>query len=154
MTYTITQENFADVYKPELEALMRQHYEEMADRLRKDNIPVSPYNLRVDEYSKSCAEGWLICNILRFDGKAVGYSNIYLTQDMHNQDLIAEEDTLYVVKEHRNGIGRKFVQFMLQDLKSRGVKSATVSARTDLRVAQLWKRMGFKEVAIQMQYTF
>jgi predicted N-acetyltransferase YhbS len=47
------------------------------------------------------------------------------------------EDTIFVVKEHRNGVGKKLVQFGLNELKSRGVKRLLVSAMTDLRVAKL-----------------
>jgi ribosomal protein S18 acetylase RimI-like enzyme len=73
---------------------------------------------------------------------------------MHNNDLIAQEDTVFVLKEHRNGIGKKLVKFVVEELRSRGVKRLNVSARTDLRVAKLWKRMGFKEAATQMTYEF
>ena len=79
---------------------------------------------------------------------------MYLTRDMHNQDLIATEDTVFVLKEHRNGVGKQLVRFILDDLQRRGVKRLLVSAMTDLRVAKLWGRMGFKEAATQMVYTF
>jgi hypothetical protein len=42
----------------------------------------------------------------------------------------------------------------LDELKERGVKRLNVSAMTDLRATKLWKRMGFKESAIQMTYIF
>jgi len=61
---------------------------------------------------------------------------------------------LFVSKEHRNGVGKKLVAFVLEELKQRGVKRLNVSAMTDLRVAKLWKRMGFKETATQMTYEF
>jgi ribosomal protein S18 acetylase RimI-like enzyme len=73
---------------------------------------------------------------------------------MHNNDLICQEDTVFVLKEHRNGIGKKLVQCVVEELRSRGVKRLMVSAMTDLRVAKLWKRMGFKEMATQMIYEF
>mgnify|MGYP003335101384 FL=1 len=92
--------------------------------------------------------------LFRSDGQACGYSNVYLTRDMHNQDLIATEDTVFVLKEHRNGVGKQLVRFILDDLQRRGVKRLLVSAMTDLRVAKLWGRMGFKEAATQMVYTF
>jgi ribosomal protein S18 acetylase RimI-like enzyme len=88
------------------------------------------------------------------EGKAVGYCNVYVTNDMHNHDLIAQEDTIYVVPEHRNGIGKKLVQFALEELRRRGVKRVMVAAMTDLRVAKMWRRMGFKELATQMIYRF
>jgi GNAT superfamily N-acetyltransferase len=138
----------------ELEPLYRQHYQEMLERLTKDGIEYSPYNPRWDQYWKASDEGWLLTFIIRHEGKAVGCSNVYLTNDMHNGDLIAQEDTIYVLPEHRNGVGKQLVKFILNELKERGVKRVNVAALTDLRVAKLWKRMGFKESAIQMVYTF
>lgn len=138
----------------ELEPMYRQHYQEMVERLAKDGITYSPYNPRWEQYWKASDEGWLLTFILRHEGKAVGCSNVYITNDMHNNDVIAQEDTIYVLPEHRNGVGRKFVKVILEELKERGVKRVNVSAMTDLRVAKLWKRMGFKESATQMMYTF
>ena len=152
-TYAITLEKFAETYN-ELEPLYRQHYAEMTERLEKSGIKYSPYNPRLDSYIKAGEDGWLLTFVLRADDKACGYINVYVTNDMHNQDLIAQEDTLFVTKEHRNGVGKKLVQFGLEELKKRGVKRLNVSAMTDLRVAKLWKRMGFKEAATQMLYTF
>lgn len=153
MTYAFTVERFSDTYS-ELESLYRQHYGEMVDRLAGQGITYSPYNPRLDEYIKAGDGGWLLTFVLRHEGVACGYANVYITNDMHNGDLISQEDTLFVLKEHRNGVGKKLVQFVLQELKSRGVKRLIVSAMTDLRVAKLWGRMGFKEAATQMIYEF
>ena len=153
MNYTIQQENFKETYL-ELEPLYRQHYAEMVERLAGQGVEYSPYNPRLHEYGESCDKGYLLTFVLRCDGAACGYINVYITNDMHNHDLVAQEDTIFVVKEHRNGVGKKLVQFGLDELKRRGVKRLLVSAMTDLRVAKLWGRMGFKEVATQMMYTF
>ena len=138
----------------ELEPLYRQHYAEMVERLAKDGIDYPPYNPRWDEYWRASDRGDLLTFILRHDGKAVGCSNVYLTNDMHNSELIAQEDTIYVVPEHRNGIGKKLTKIILAELKERGVKRLHVSAMTDLRATKLWNRIGFKESATQMIYTF
>ena len=153
MSYTFHLGRHRDTFE-ELEPLYRQHYGEMIERLARDGIEYSPYNPRWDEYFKAGDNGHLLTFILRFDEKAVGCSNIYLTHDMHNSDLIAQEDTIYVLPEHRNGIGKKFARVILDELKERGVKRLNVSAMTDLRATKLWKRMGFKESAIQMTYIF
>lgn len=153
MSYTFHLGRHRETFE-ELEPLYRQHYDEMVERLAKDGIPYSPYNPRWNEYWRASDGGWLLTFILRHEGKAVGCSNVYLTNDMHNGDLIAQEDTIYVLPEHRNGIGKKFVRVILDELKERGVKRVSVAALTDLRVAKLWKRMGFKEAAVQMIYTF
>ena len=59
-----------------------------------------------------------------------------------------------MTKDHLNGVGKKLVTYALGELRNREVKRVLVSAMTDLRVAKLWNRMGFKEVATQMIYTF
>jgi GNAT superfamily N-acetyltransferase len=153
MSYSITIEKFTDTYL-ELEPLYRQHYSEMVERLAGQGIVYSPYNPRLHEYGEACKRGDLITYVLRLNDSACGYTNVYLTSDMHNGDLISQEDTLFVLKDHRNGVGKKLVQFVLEDLRSRGVKRLMVSAMTDLRVAKLWGRMGFKEAATQMIYEF
>jgi GNAT superfamily N-acetyltransferase len=126
----------------------------MVERLASQGIEYSPYKPRLHEYGEACKRGDLINYVLRQNGVACGYANVYVTNDMHNGDLISQEDTLFVLKDHRNGVGKKIVQFVLEDLKSRGVKRLMVSAMTDLRVAKLWGRMGFKEAATQMIYEF
>lgn len=153
MNYTITLEKFTQNYR-ELEPLYRQHYAEMTERLAAEGVFYSPFAPRLDKYGEACEGGWLLNFVVRNDGKAVGYSNVYVTNDMHNNDLICQEDTVFVLKEHRNGIGKKLVQCVVEELRSRGVKRLMVSAMTDLRVAKLWKRMGFKEMATQMIYEF
>ena len=153
MSYTFHIEKFHENY-PEMELLYRQHYSEMLERLAKNGIEYSPYNPRLDQYFMASEGGWLISYIVRLDGKAVGYCNVYLTNDMHNQDLIAQEDALFVLKAHRSGVGKKLVEYGLNDLRNRGVKRLNVNAMTDLRVAKLWERMGFKHTCHSMTYTF
>lgn len=138
----------------ELENNYRRHYEEMRARLSRDGIDVAPYNPRLKQYFEAFAGGWLINYVVRCDGEPVGHANVYVTNDMHNGEMIASEDVLYVVPEHRNGIGRKLVKFVLSDLAKRGVKRVTVNAVTDLRVAKIWRRMGFKDTAQTMTFTF
>lgn len=153
MSYAFAIEDFVTNLEEAMPLYVR-HYAEMQERLRRDGIEISPFNPRVSEYVAAARAGWLIHYVIRKDGEMVGYSNIYLTHDMHNRDLIAEEDTIFVLPQHRNGIGRKFSHFILKDLRERGVKRLSVKALTDLRVAKLWKRMGFKHSAHCMTYTF
>jgi ribosomal protein S18 acetylase RimI-like enzyme len=139
---------------PEIQPLYWRHYAEMRARLAADGIAIGPCNPRLDQYFEAAAGGWLLNFVVRLDGKPVGYSNVYLTNDMHNGELIAKEDTVYILPEHRNGIGRKLVQHILADLKARGVQRVFISPVTDLRVGKIWKRMGFKAVAELMVYNF
>ena len=153
MNYEITLEKFRDTYS-ELEPLYRQHYSEMTNRLEATGVKVSPYNPRLDEYVKASDGGWLLTFVLRLDGRAVGYSNVYITNDMHNQDLIAQEDTVFVLKEHRTGWGRKLIKAVHQELEKRGVKRLNITTATDLRVSKLLSRMGYQHTAHAMTVTF
>lgn len=153
MTYAISIEPFDACYA-ELEPLYRQHYAAMRQRKAELGIETSDYAPRLDEYVKASRGGWLLTFVLRADGKAVGYSNIYVTSDMHNQDKIAKEDTIYVVPEHRNGSGRSLARAVHQELKARGVKRLDVTTATDLRVAKWLQRQGYKHTAHEMTLTF
>lgn len=139
----------------ELMPLYKAHYDETQERMIADGFrPSGPFNPRLDQYLQAWIAGHLLNYVIRFNGEAVGASNIYLSTDMHSGDFFAAEDTIFVRKDHRNGVGKKLTRFILDDLKKRGVKYAIVDAVTDLRVAKVWKRMGFRERAIQMVYDF
>lgn len=153
MTYIFAIEDLEATY-PEMEPIYRRHYAEMKTRLSGQGVELPDYDPRLKEYFETAHDGWLIHYVVRLAGKAVGYSNIYLTSDMHNRQFIAQEDTIYIDKEHRNGVGRKLAQFILADLRKRGVKRLDVTAITDLRVAKLWERMGFRHTAYAMSYVF
>lgn len=153
MTYEFALENGA-TNLPELFPLYAQHYREMQERLAGDGIEVSPFNPQIDAYIAQWEAGTLLNYTVRLNGEVVGYSNVYLARDMHNSDLIAQEDTIFILKAHRNGVGKKLVRFVLADLESRGVKRLHVTAMTDTRAVPLWQRMGFKPAATAMIYTF
>lgn len=151
--YTIDLERFRASYT-QLEPLYRKHYAEMQERLAGQGIPIGPYKPRLDRYEAASEGGWLLTFVLRHDGEAVGYSNVYLTNDMHNGELIAQEDTIYVVPEHRNGIGKKLTLHILDDLRRRRVKRADVMVATDPRVGKMLGRIGFRPKAQTMTITF
>lgn len=154
MNYRFSIEDVEATY-PEIEPLYRAHYGEMRARLERDGIPVADYAPRLDRYFAAAKAGYLLTFILRTeDGEAIGYANLYLTNDMHNGELIVQEDTIFVRKDHRNGIGRTFSRFILDNLRSRGVKRLNVMAATDPRIVKLWKRMGFREVGAAMTFIF
>lgn len=154
MTYTFALENGCENVG-ELVILYGRHYKEMQTRLASQGVEISDFNPRYQDYFEAFDAGHLLNFVIRDQGRAaVGYSNIWLTNDMHNGDFIAQEDTIYVLPDHRNGVGRKFSKFILDDLRRRGVKRISVTAITDLRVAKLWERMGFKHTAHHMTYTF
>jgi GNAT superfamily N-acetyltransferase len=153
LTYEIGLEN-GHVSHVELDPLYRRHYAEMKARLDADGIPIGDYAPRLKQYFEAMDGGWLLTYVVRHEGKPVGYSNVWLTNDMHNGEFIAQEDTIFIDKPHRNGVGKTLVKFILADLKARGVKRAAITPVTDLRVAKIWQRMGFKPTAQLLTYIF
>lgn len=151
--YSFNTESFEATY-PELEPLYREHYGEMCARLRAEGQEVSPFNPRLDEYFKASRGGYLHTFTARCDGQVVGYVNVYITNDMHNGDRIAQEDALYVTPAHRNGVGRRLALYGLAAIRNLGAKRMNVSAATDPRATKLWERLGFKPVAVGMVYQF
>jgi GNAT superfamily N-acetyltransferase len=156
MSYEIELWNYGwgpENYK-QLEHLYRRHYAETCERLEKEGIPCSPYNPRLDEYQRASKGGWLLTFVLLFEREPIGHCNVYVTNDMHNQDLIAQEDTIYVLPEHRNGVGKKLIQAVHGELIKRGVKRLNITTPTDLRVSKLLGRIGYKHAAHAMTITF
>lgn len=141
-------------WHPVLDPLYRHHYAEMKARLENDGVPIADYNPQLEQYFTAMDNGSLLTFIVLDNGTVVGYSNIWLTNDMHNGELIAQEDTIFMEKDHRNGSGRKLAKFILAELERRKVKRVHISPVTDLRVGKIWERMGFKPLAQIMTYTF
>jgi GNAT superfamily N-acetyltransferase len=73
---------------------------------------------------------------------------------MHSDEPYAREDTIFIHPDHRNGIGRKLVKFILQHMKEQGALRFEIQPVTDLRVGKIWKRMGFRPVAETMILVF
>jgi GNAT superfamily N-acetyltransferase len=152
--YRFSVENAADNAE-ELRPLYATHYAEMKDRLDRDGVQIADFKPRWEQYFAAARAGYFLNFVVRTSsGEPVGYCNVWLTSDMHNGELIAQEDTVYILPAHRNGVGKRLVQFGLDQLRQRGVKRLHVQALTDLRVEKLWRRMGFKPVATSMIFTF
>ncbi len=153
MTYILAMESLVDMWD-EFAELAKIHYGEMCERLEQDGIKMPAFNPRVEAYKRASEGGWLKTFTVRLDGKLVGYSTVYYTNDMHNGELIGKEDTIYIAKDHRNGVGKQLVKYVMDYSRSIGVKRGYMQPVTDLRVGKIWKRMGFKPVAETLVYIF
>lgn len=152
--YRITIENFGAAYV-DVQPLLVRHYGEMQARLEGQGMRCPPFNPRLGTYVASSDSGDILLFVVRSEkGEAVGYALIWLALDMHNSELISQEDAIYVRPDHRNGIGMKLTKHILNELRSRGVKRAHVTTMTDLRVAKLCERVGFRHTAHAMTLFF
>jgi len=151
--YTMHIERFDKTY-PEMEPLYRQHFAEMRERKAAFGIKIDDYDLDTEGYFAYAASGQLISYVARCDGAPVGYALIYYARDHRTGEIIATEDALFVMPDHRNGIGRKLIMFVLAELRKTNVKRLQTTVAGDRRVASLLARMGFKNTAIEMTYAF
>lgn len=147
--YQVRIEDYLKTYE-ELKSLYKQSYEHLVAIYARDGRIYPKYNPWLSCYKEHYEAGSLILYVIREDSKVAGYCMMYLTQDMQNQELVTCEEGLYILPEHRNGIGKILAKMIIQDMRSRGVKRITLSA-IDQRIVNLWKTIGFKEVATTME---
>jgi len=149
MDYKINIEPIAEAF-PDVEPLCRAHYGEMQARMAADGLPIGDYKPRWNVYLEA---PHLLCFVVRTEaGEAIGYSFIWVTQDMHNSELISQEDTIFVRADHRNGVGRRLTKRILAELKALGCVRAHVTIAMDQRVTSMCERVGFKRSAVAMTY--
>lgn len=154
MTYALSVEPLRDVLT-ELEPICHQHYDEMQSRMQGLGVPIAEFNPQWDAYCNYESAGLFRAFIARCAGKIIGYSFIYATPDMHNGELIASEDTIYVVPAHRGkSAGRELVEFVHATLKDIGVKRLSITTSTDLKVAAWLEKRGYKHTAHHMTICF
>lgn len=147
--YKVAVESYKDTYE-ELKYLYKQCYEELALVAAKDGRIYPEYNPWLSSYNETNEAGALILYVVREHEVAVGYCLMYLTQDTRSQKLVTYEDSLYMLPDHRNGIGMMVGKIIVQDMKLRGVTRIFLSAIND-RVVNMWKRIGFKPIATTME---
>lgn len=84
-------------------------------------------------------------------GRLVGNSSIYLHRSRHTNDLIATEDTLFLMREYRGGtVARRLVDYIEGCLISLGVVEARVSSKTENGAHKFMQRAGYSLVAYQL----
>ena len=151
MSYTVTADVFRDV-QAEVGTLHAAYYKEMVAR---SEMPRAEYAPRTEEFLRMGDIGEMVTYILRDESKvAVGFCNVYLANDMHNGELIAIEDTIYIIPNFRGGLGKAFGQCILEDLKPRGVKRFIITVLDVAGIADTCRKAGFRDIASQMEYTF
>lgn len=147
--YIITVESYKDTYE-ELNHLYKQCYDELLEIYKKDGRIYSEYNPWLEAFNDYDASGCLILYVVKVDAIVVGYCLMYITQDMGNKELIACESGIYILPEHRNGLGKHLGKVIVKDMTLRGVKRIILSAINE-HVVNLWTRIGFKPIATTME---
>lgn len=137
------EEAFQDVL-PELALLHKLQWEE-TENYRKA-LPFNPNYLSAAKYADL---GIYRIFTVRRDGELVGHLSLYVTESMHTQTKLAQEDSLFLRKDVR-GIGRtalRLLQFAELKLQALGVKEVYCSVKHGASSKGLLAKMGYTHVS-------
>lgn len=132
---------------PQLRPLHERHWNETEGY--RHGLPFSPdYERGIDLE----AQGRYVLIVARHIGteKVVGNYGIFLSRSTHTQTLMATEDTLFIVPEHRRGrLGVGMIRFAERALAALGVRELNVSVKLVNKTGPMLERMGYAPVATQ-----
>lgn len=136
-------ESVLDVW-PELVEIHRQHWFET--EAYRHGQPFAP---SCERYHRFEQIGWYILFTARDGSKLVGNLGVYLSPSMHTQQLIATEDTLFLLPDYRRGRNAvDFMEYAEAECWRRGAVELTVTAKND-RVGRLLVMLAYEPVSVQ-----
>lgn len=141
MSYEVREITDLPRYLPELEALHRACHEEIP------TTKGTPFRFRYDLLERQFYGGHYYIFGAFHEGKLIGHASGYVSRSMRTDELVASDDVVYVVPEHRKGLGTRLGEYTIAQARKIGVNRYRVSVMNDnpssARVAQ---RLGFEPV--------
>lgn len=129
----------------EIMVLARAHWQETEGY--RHNQPFAPLLERYAQYDDA---GWLIQCTARDEGRLVGYATMYVTPSMHTQQIIATEDTYFLLPEYRKGRNAiRLYRFAEEECRKRGAVEVMMTEKQETKVGVILAYLGFKQVARQ-----
>lgn len=146
--YILAMERFSDIL-PELHRLHERHYAEVDT----SGIPMNPdyAAAKTDEY-----EGRLMQFTARVKetGELVANMRVYLCMSRHTQTLFAQEDTFYVVPEHRGGfMAVRLWQFTEKCVIQAGAREISFDSKTLNHADAMARYLKYQPVSIKFSKT-
>lgn len=143
--YVIAVERVSDIVD-ELHPLHEAHWLE-TEKYR-HGLTLNP------DYTRYCAierAGGLIQFTVRSRGSLVGNMRMFVANSLHTQTLVATEDTIFLLPEHRGGfLVMALLQFAERALTSMGIREIRSNSKLVNRADVLLRRMGYEPFGIQM----
>lgn len=142
--YTIQVESFRAILG-ELEPLHRAHW--LETEAHRHGL-----ELRVDYGAVMAREraGRAVQFTVRQGNTLAGHLLMYLGQSIHTGTLVAEEDALYMLPEHRGGFtAMALLRYAEQTLQALGVREIRANSKVVNHADVLMRRMRYQQVAIQ-----
>jgi GNAT superfamily N-acetyltransferase len=142
-------EKWADVL-PEIERLFPAHYEELA--MDRDRIKLAP---NVALYTQGEANGILFLAVARNEeGEAVGYFVSAVLPHLHYRYAgpMSTADAYFLLPKYRTATaGMKFLMFIEEELRKRGVTKMYISTKLHRDNSKLFEALGYR--ATDMLFT-
>lgn len=148
--YAIQAEPFQDVL-PRLHQLHALHWQE-TERHR-HGLPLAPDYEAMAERERA---GRMVQFTVRDSGgDIVGHLRMYLGVSLHTGTLFAEEDTLFILPEHRGGmLAVALLRFVERALRGIGVREIRADSKLVNRADVLMRRLGYDPVALKFVKVF
>jgi len=133
----------------ELKPVHAAHWQE-TERYR-HGIALNPdYNYMINAERN----GRLILFTVRNDNGLVGNCMMYLSRSTHTQRWVAEEDTIFILPEHRKGrLGVRLIRYVEDVLRNMGVTEIRVTVKTVNDVGRLLTHLGYNHTGNQLTKT-
>jgi len=143
--YVIQHEYFESVLE-ELKPIHQEHWNETEGY--RHGIPLNPDYGYIINAERT---GRLMLFTVRKEGVLVGNCMMYLTQSTHTRKWVAEEDTIFISKDHRKGrVGIKLIQYVEKVLTKLSITEIRVTVKTVNRVGDLLQALGYQHTANQL----
>ena len=148
--YTFQAERFADAL-PELTPLHDAHY--LETEKHRAGLALDPDFEGIKERERN---GGLIQFTARTEtGELVGNMRVVIGISAHTQTLFCEEDTFYVVPEHRGGfMAVRLWQFVEAAVRSVGVREVRFNSRLSTGADSMAKYLKYQPVALHFVKIF
>lgn len=142
--YTIRVESFRAILG-ELEPLHRAHW--LETEAHRHGLELKPDYEAVIARERA---GRAVQFTVRHGNALAGHLLMYLGQSLHTGTLVAEEDALFLLPEHRGGFtAMALLRYAEQTLQALGVREIRANSKVINHADVLMRRMRYQQVAIQ-----
>lgn len=134
----------------ELHELHKMHW--LETEKHRHGLPLDPnYGFMLQRDS----DGSLLQFVVNHGGNIIGHLRMYVGTSLHSGTKFADEDTLFILPEHRTGmLGIKLLRYAEQCLLSIGVREIRADSKLTNRADVLMRRMGYQPVATKFTKVF
>ncbi len=109
-----------------------------------------PFSPDFERYKQYADCGYFLIFTARDEGRCVGYAGMYLTPSMHTQQIIATEDTWFLLEDYRKGRNAiRFYNFVEDEVRRCGAVEIGMTAKMTNGAGKILQYLGYDIVSVQ-----